>query len=161
MAEHLTQTVDIETPELVVVSYAIAGIGSRVYAALIDLVVCIVAFLAIIIGTLLIGHGVGIDDNTPTPSTAWAVAVLVLMQFVVLWGYYLLFEGLNDGQTPGKRMLRLRAVRDGGYSVGFSASAVRNLMRMIDLQPAFSYLIGLGSIAFTKNGKRLGDIVAG
>ena len=65
------------------------------------------------------------------------------MQFVVLWGYYLLFEGLSDGQTPGKRILGLRAVRDGGYSVGFSASAVRNLMRIVDLQPAFTYLVGI------------------
>ena len=86
---------------------------------------------------------------------------MFLLLFVILWGYYLLFEGLRDGQTPGKQMLRLRAVRDGGYSVGFSASAVRNLMRMIDLQPAFSYLIGIASVAFTKSGKRLGDIVAG
>jgi uncharacterized membrane protein SpoIIM required for sporulation len=83
------------------------------------------------------------------------------MQFAILWGYYLLFEGLADGQTPGKRILRLRAVRDGGYSVGFSASAVRNLMRIIDLQPAFTYLVGITSIALTKSGKRLGDIVAG
>ena len=52
-------------------------------------------------------------------------------------------------------------MRDGGYSVGFAASAVRNLMRIVDLQPAFSYLVGIASIAFTKSGKRLGDIVAG
>src|SRR5258707_14391314 len=118
-------------------------------------------FFGVIFGVLLLSRD-GTDDATvATPSTAWALAVMLIMQFVVLWGYYLLFEGLADGQTPGKRILRLRAVRDGGYSVGFSASAVRNLMRIIDLQPAFTYLVGMTSIALTKSGKRLGDIVAG
>jgi len=90
-----------------------------------------------------------------------AIAVLVILQFAILWGYYLLFEGLRDGQTPGKRLLRLRTVRDGGFSIGFAASAVRNLMRIVDMQPVITYLIGIGSIAFSKSGKRLGDMVAG
>jgi Uncharacterized membrane protein len=161
MSERLSQTVDIETPELVVLSYTIAGLGSRVAAALIDLAINVVMFLAVIAGLVLLSRGAAPGSARPTPSAAWALAVMLIMQFVVLWGYYLLFEGLSDGQTPGKRMLGLRTVRDGGYSVGFSASAVRNLMRIIDLQPAFSYLVGIASIAFTKSGKRLGDIVAG
>ena len=162
MAERLTQTVDIETPELVVLSYTIAGLGSRVYAALIDLAITVALMIgAIVAGALLSRHSAVETNTRPTPSSAWALAVVFIAQFVVLWGYYLLFEGLSDGQTPGKRILRLRAVRDGGYSVGFSASAVRNLMRIIDLQPAFTYLVGITSIALTKSGKRLGDIVAG
>ena len=83
------------------------------------------------------------------------------MQFAILWGYYLLCEGLFDGRTLGKRILGLRAVRDGGYSVGFAASAVRNLMRIVDLQPVFTYLVGIAGIAISKSGKRLGDVVAG
>ena len=83
------------------------------------------------------------------------------MQFAILWGYYLLCEGLFDGRTLGKRLLGLRAVRDGGYSVGFAASAVRNLMRIVDLQPVFTYLVGIAGIAISKSGKRLGDVVAG
>lgn len=161
MSERLTQTVDIETPELVVVSYTIAGLGSRVAAALIDLAINVMMFLAVIAGLVLLSRGAAPGSTRAMPSAAWALAVMLIMQFVVLWGYYLLFEGLRDGQTPGKRMLGLRTVRDGGYSVGFAASAVRNLMRIIDLQPAFSYLVGIASIAFTKSGKRLGDIVAG
>lgn len=160
MSQHLTQTVDIETPELVVVSYTIAGVGSRVLAGLIDLLICIGLFVGLMFGMFSLG-GRGEDATGPTPSVAWAFAAVFLMQFAVLWGYYLLFEALADGQTPGKRLLRLRAVRDGGYSVGFSAAAVRNLMRIVDMQPVFTYLFGIGSVAFTKNGKRLGDIVAG
>jgi len=162
MTDHLSQTVDIETPELVVVSYTIAGLGSRVYAAIIDLVICAAMYLAVIFGMVILTRDErAAAQNVPAPSSNWVLAVMFLMLFAILWGYYLLFEGLRDGQTPGKQLLRLRAVRDGGYSVGFSASAVRNLMRMIDSQPLFSYLIGIASVAFTKSGKRLGDIVAG
>src|SRR5512132_13550 len=122
MQDSLSQTVDIETPELVVLSYTIAGLGSRVYAALIDLVICALAMIAFLIGlvVLVARSPVSVRSGT-SPSTAWALAILILMQFAILWGYYLLFEALNDGQTLGKRFLRLRAVRDGGYSIGFSA----------------------------------------
>ncbi len=58
-------------------------------------------------------------------------------------------------------MLRLRVVRDGGYSVGFAASAVRNLMRALDAQPFNTYLVGIVSVVVTKSGQRLGDLVGG
>jgi len=161
MQDSLTQTVDIETPELVVLSYTIAGLGSRVYAALIDLFICAAVLIAFLIGAVILAARSKESVTQPTPSSAWAIAIIILFQFAILWGYYLLFEGFNDGQTPGKRLLKLRAVRDGGYSIGFSASAVRNLMRIVDLQPAFTYAIGIGSVLLTKSGKRLGDIVAG
>lgn len=159
MSDHLSQTVDIETPELVIVSYTIAGVGSRAAAALIDLLLCLVFFLG---SAILLAMTSPKENELGSPmSTAWAVAIMIFLQFLVVWGYYLLCEGLFDGQTLGKRLLGIRAVRDGGYSIGFSASAVRNLMRLIDLQPAFSYGVGITSIALTKSGKRLGDIVAG
>ena len=166
MSERFAQTVDIETPELVVVSYTVAGLGSRLLAALVDLAICAVTLLIIVLAAVALDNRSSNElareiANKPSPSTAWAAAIITIMQFVILWGYYVLFEGLNDGQTPGKRFLRLRAVRDGGYSIGFSASAVRNLLRIVDLQPVFTYLIGIASVAVSKSGKRLGDIVAG
>jgi len=159
--QDLNQTVDIETPELVVVSYTIAGVGSRVYAGLMDLLICFIGFIALAIGIFAITPARDRQNSGQPMATAWAFAIVILMQFVILWGYYLLFEGLRDGQTPGKRLLGLRVVRDGGYSVGFAASSIRNLMRIVDLQPVFTYATGIASIALSKSGKRLGDIVAG
>ena len=163
MAERLAETVDIETPELVVVSYTLAGVGSRIAAGLIDLFVCAALLFAVIMLAVFVGSPVSPEEigRGTNSSTAWASAVVVFMQFAILWGYYLLCEGLFDGRTLGKRLLGLRAVRDGGYSVGFAASAVRNLMRIIDLQPLFTYLVGIAGIAISKSGKRLGDVVAG
>ena len=163
MAERLAETVDIETPELVVVSYTLAGVGSRIAAGLIDLFVCAALLIAVIMLAVLVGSPVSPEEigRGTNSSTAWASAVVVFMQFAILWGYYLFCEGLFDGRTLGKRILGLRAVRDGGYSVGFAASAVRNLMRIVDLQPVFTYLVGIAGIAISKSGKRLGDVVAG
>jgi uncharacterized membrane protein SpoIIM required for sporulation/uncharacterized RDD family membrane protein YckC len=91
----------------------------------------------------------------------WAVALLMLVQFAAQWGYYVLFEALWDGQTPGKRWLGLRVVQDGGYSTSFPASAARNIARALDLQPFFTYIVGLTAIAVSRTGKRAGDHLAG
>lgn len=157
-ARSFEQTVDVETPELVVLTYSLAGVGSRVLAALTDLLICLLAFLAVIVGVIALG---GRSSLSMDAGASWAVAVLGLVQFVILWGYYVLFEGLMDGQTPGKRIHRLRVVREGGYSVTFGVSAVRNLVRIIDMQPGLFYLVGVVSLLVTKRGRRLGDIVAG
>jgi uncharacterized membrane protein SpoIIM required for sporulation/uncharacterized RDD family membrane protein YckC len=153
------QTVDVETPELVVLTYSLAGVGARVLAGLTDLAICVGVLVATVIVVALLTSGsllLSFDANA-----SWGVAVVILAQFTILWGYYVLFEGLMDGQTPGKRLHRLRVVRDGGYSVTFGVSAARNLVRMLDMQPGILYLVGLGSLLFTKRGRRLGDLVAG
>jgi uncharacterized membrane protein SpoIIM required for sporulation len=157
----LEQTVDVETPELVVLTYSIAGIGSRVVAALVDLLICFATMAVLAIATVVLEVPMRIGNGPFGRGGSWLIAFLVLAQFAVLWGYYVLFEGLRDGQTPGKRLFRLRVVRDGGYSVTFGVSAVRNLVRILDLQPGFIYLVGLGSMLATKRSRRLGDLVAG
>ena len=156
----LVQTVDIETPELVTFSYTIAGVGSRVAAALIDYLLCLLLFIALLITLAFVGAR-RLVSLGGTSSEAWALAIVVLGQFFILWGYYVLWEGLADGQTPGKRYMRLRVVSDGGYSVSFAGSAIRNLVRILDMQPVFTYGVGIGSILLTKQGKRLGDLAAG
>jgi len=156
----LVQTIDIETPELVTFSYTIAGVGSRVAAALIDYLLCLLLFIALLVTLAFVGANRLVSFGG-TSSEAWALAIVVLGQFFILWGYYVLWEGLADGQTPGKRYMRLRVVSDGGYSVSFAGSAIRNLVRILDMQPVFTYGVGIGSILLTKQGKRLGDLAAG
>src|SRR5215510_14714553 len=113
MAERLAETVDIETPELIVVSYTLAGVGSRIAAGLIDLFVCAALLLGLVALAVAVGSPVSPEEiGRESSSAAWASAVVVIMQFVILWGYYLLCEGLFDGRTLGKRLLGLRAVRD-------------------------------------------------
>jgi uncharacterized RDD family membrane protein YckC/uncharacterized membrane protein SpoIIM required for sporulation len=149
----LDQQIDIETPEQVVLSYTVAGIGSRTVAALIDYGICVALFFAI---------WIALDAFlTVRGSAPWVTALLIIGGFTVIWGYYVLFEALWDGQTPGKRRMGLRVVRDGGYSITFSASAVRNLVRAIDMQPLPFYGVGILSVLLSRSGKRLGDYAAG
>ena len=154
-----TQRVEVETPELVVLSYTIAGIGSRVYAGFIDLLVCIGLLIGISLASVILQARFGM--MRAGGASAWGMAILGLAAFAVFWGYYVVCEWLFDGQTLGKRHLGLRVVRDGGYSVGFAAAATRNVMRAIDMQPGIFYLFGITSAVLSKTGKRLGDMVAG
>jgi RDD family len=71
-----------------------------------------------------------------------------------------LFEVLASGRTPGKRVTHLRVVRERGTPVDLPASAIRNLLRLIDILPT-AYLVGLASILITERNQRLGDLAAG
>jgi uncharacterized membrane protein SpoIIM required for sporulation/uncharacterized RDD family membrane protein YckC len=158
-ANHLDVSVEVETPEQIALSYSVAGIGSRGAAAAIDTIISVIllALLAIIAG---VGASyAGLKLGAVNPSASWIVAAYILAQFVVMWGYYVIFEGVWDGQTPGKRIMKLRVVRDGGFSVTFSASAIRNLLRVVDAIGV--YLVGIVVALMNGSRKRLGDIVAG
>jgi uncharacterized membrane protein SpoIIM required for sporulation/uncharacterized RDD family membrane protein YckC len=163
----LSASVEIETPELVVLSYTIAGIGSRAAAALIDMLVVLTLLFGI--GGLLSRLGSGGEParaaqrgaTTGTISESLIVAITIIFIFLLFWGYYVLCEALADGRTLGKRVLGLRVVRDGGYSIDFGAAAVRNLVRVVDMQPVAMYLVGTVSVLLSRTGKRLGDYAAG
>lgn len=156
----LEQRVEVETPEQVALSFTIAGLGSRAAAALLDAAICMALYAALVLVVRLISRGVtGVSmDAVRTP---WAITLLVLGQFAIFWGYYVLWEGFRDGQTPGKRRFGLRVVRDGGYAVDFPASVARNLVRVVDMQPFVLFGVGLVSAALSSQSRRLGDHVAG
>src|SRR5688572_11466830 len=97
----LAQTLEVETPELVVLSYTLAGVGSRVYAAMVDVLIGIVLFILVSVG------GLTLMPSGLARSPTWFLAALILIQFVALWGYYVFCEALFDGQTLGKRTQRL------------------------------------------------------
>src|SRR6266480_2803306 len=94
-------------------------------------------------------------------ATVCDAGLLILALFLLFWGYFLLFEALNDGRTPGKRLMGIRVLMDTGHPLTFTAAAVRNLVRIVDMQPVFTYQVGLAFVLFHAQNKRLGDIVAG
>lgn len=142
----------ITTPEGVELALTLAGVASRFIAAIIDALIEGVILLAV--GVLLLasdGLGGGRDV---------ALAVFVVTFFSVFWGYDVAFEVLASGRTPGKRWNGLRVVQRGGQPIGFLASAIRNVLRLVDWLPSF-YLVGIVSILVTGANQRLGDLVAG
>src|SRR5215510_11634669 len=83
-----------------------------------------------------------------------------LASFVLFWGYYIFFEMLWNGQTPGKRWVGLRVIRTDGTPITLSESFIRNLTRLVDFLPA-AYGIGIISMFLDKQSRRLGDLAAG
>jgi len=154
----LEQVVDVETPEQVVLTFTIAGIGSRAAAALVDSLILLLLFTA---AGLIMGSLVSQGIHHISSAESIILALWFLLTFAMIWGYYVLFEAMWDGQTPGKRVIGLRVVRDGGFSINFAASAVRNVTRALDAQPVGLYFVGLISAIISPSGKRLGDYAAG
>jgi uncharacterized RDD family membrane protein YckC/uncharacterized membrane protein SpoIIM required for sporulation len=147
------QHLEVETPEHVVLDLEIAGIGSRALAAILDMLILAGGTLGVVVMlAILAGYGLTVGRV--------GQALLLLGGFVSWTGYFILFEGLRGGQTPGKRIIGIRVVMDTGHAVTPSAAAVRNLVRWADFLPP-PYLIGMLLVAFQPRGKRLGDLVAG
>lgn len=155
----ILDTVEIETPEHVVFSYEIAGLGSRFVALFIDTTLYV-------LGLLGLAYLISLSPD-PVPAGAeaiapqWAAFLGILVLFVLYWGYFLAFEAAWDGQTPGKRWLGIRAVADGGFPITPSAAVIRNLLRLVDLQPVGFYFVGAVTMLMNREAKRLGDLVAG
>jgi uncharacterized RDD family membrane protein YckC len=138
--------VAIATPEGVELEVELAGLGSRFLAEAIDWVLKAIVVGALAILLYAIGSGV-------------ATAVFLVLVFIIWFGYDVLFEVLSNGRTPGKRACGLRVVRSGGQPIGFVASSVRNLLRIVD-GPLTSYVAGIVSIVVSKRNQRLGDMAA-
>lgn len=93
-------------------------------------------------------------------ESSWTRALLILGFFVVYWGYFALFEALMQGQTPGKKVVGIRVVKDSGRAIRPTEAVTRNFMRVIDQLPGF-YLFAMISMLVSKEKKRIGDYVAG
>ena len=146
------QHLEVETPENVVLDFEIAGMGSRLQAAIVDM-------LWIILGTLVLALVVFLTTSLGLGSTALRV-LLVLAVVLGFWAYFTFFEALREGQTPGKRAAGIRVVRDTGHPVTLAAAAARNLLRAVDLFPP-TMLVDVLLVVMHPKARRLGDLVAG
>jgi uncharacterized membrane protein SpoIIM required for sporulation len=157
-ASDYRQHLEVETPEHVMLDLEVAGVGSRLLAAVLDTVILTgIGAAAALLVAFLTSYGVLPSSGA---GFTWLAALLVAAGFALWNGYFILFEGLRAGQTPGKRFVGIRVVQDTGHAVTMGSAVIRNLLRIADALPP-PYLLGLGLIAFHPRGKRLGDLVAG
>jgi uncharacterized RDD family membrane protein YckC len=144
-----TSTLSIRTPEGIVFSQLLAGPVLRFLAWLVDLaaisvLMTVFAYLIRLLGLI---------------SANLAVALSVLGYFLVSIGYGIAFEWLWRGQTLGKKLLRLRVVDAEGMRLQFNQIVTRNLLRFVDMLPAF-YFVGGITCWLNRHCQRLGDIAA-
>lgn len=154
----------VDTPENVNVDYHIAGIGSRFLAALVDsAIIVLLQILTISIGALAVYY-VGQEKKSLLSLTqqnlVWVMAITGLIGFMFLWGYYILFEMVWNGQSPGKRLAKLRVICVDGRPVTLSESLIRNLVRLVDFMPVL-YGVGVVAMFIHSQSRRLGDLAAG
>ncbi len=153
------ETLDIQTPENVAFGYQVAGIGSRFLATLLDtLIIVLLQVIIVIVAILIITtfEGSSFADQLST----WIVAIFGLILTLFYWGYYVFFELLWNGQSPGKRWVGLRVIRMDGTPITLSEALIRNLVRLVDFLPA-AYGVGILTMFIDKQSRRLGDLAAG
>ena len=136
----------IATPEGVEVELTLAGIGSRFIAGGVDYTIQLVVIVAM---ALIL-----------QPAGGAGAAIFASASFAMIFFYDVLFEVLGGGRTPGKRVNGLRVVRSGGRPITFSRSALRNILRLIDILPGM-YAVGMTAIFVSARNQRLGDLAAG
>jgi uncharacterized RDD family membrane protein YckC len=164
----MDRNIDVRTPESIEFTYALAGLGSRFLAWAFDFALQIAIILAIFFGIVFLGSKM---SGAPAKAVAAAgtpekiaeaiiIGIIVAVVFAIFFGYFVVFEAFWNGQTPGKKLLGIRVVRDGGYPVDFGASLVRNLIRIAEFLLT-GYALSAISATVSPENKRLGDIAAG
>lgn len=158
---HMPDQLSIPTPEQVELKFSLAGIGSRFVALLLDQLILVgllllEMFLLSWISAMAHGGGASGLNN----AGKWFLAIVIFGNFCVLWGYFALFEAFWHGQTPGKRAMKLRVIKDSGRQITLFESLARNLLRFVDYLPSL-YLAGVITMLCNKRNQRLGDLAAG
>ena len=161
----MDRNLDVRTPESIALTYQLAGLGSRFLAVTIDMLLQVAVAAALLFGFVLAAARISLHARPLTPAAekigeALGIALLIALVFVIFFGYFIAFEALWNGQTPGKKALGIRVVRDGGYAIDFGASLVRNLIRVGELIVG-SYAVSAIAMLLSPENKRLGDIAAG
>jgi uncharacterized RDD family membrane protein YckC len=141
----------IETPEQVELVFPLAPFGTRLLAALLDYAILALVNVAILaIAALLVLTGSELEE-----SLAFVIAAFTVVSFLANTLYFAAFELYGQGQTPGKKTARIRAIMDTGHGLTAAAAVLRNLARAVDAIPLFWIVPALD-----KAGRRLGDLIA-
>ncbi len=146
----MSEKIKIITPDHVELEFELAGLGSRLMANIIDLLI----MAAILAGLNLLALVLSINLSA---LGSWSLAVFTLLIFGVTWGYFTYFEIRWNGQSPGKKQMKLRVIRDTGHPIDPQASILRNIVRIAD----YVFSLGLFVLFFSPQSRRLGDYAAG
>jgi uncharacterized RDD family membrane protein YckC len=160
----LERSVTVRTPEAIAFYYELAGLGSRFLALFIDSIIQgVLAFAVLLLFAAATPRAPAVASALHLSGKNFAslvLAILILLFFVIYYGYFVLFERYWNGQTPGKRLLGIRVVRDGGYPIELMDSIIRNLIRILEFALGFYFISVISMLASSEN-KRLGDFAAG
>lgn len=146
----------INTTQNVNINFTIASIGHRILAYLLDL---LVKAAYVIVVFYVFFYFLGINDMMNGMDNWSRISIIVLFYFPVLF-YSLIFESLMEGQTLGKKLLKIKVVKIEGYQASFGDYLIRWVFRIVDINFSMG-VVGLISAVVSDKGQRLGDMTAG
>lgn len=148
--------IEVQTTQNVTIDYETAGVGQRILAYLLDLI----AIVVWVIGWFwILGTVASFGINQAFNGDIFAVFIVIIIFFPVIF-YDLLFETLNNGQSPGKMIMKIRVVNVDGTAPTSSSFLIRWLFRLVDFSMTEGFLAVI-MVAVTKKSQRLGDLLAG
>ena len=147
-------SIKIETTQNVDLDYEAAGIGYRILATLLDGVFIGIYIAIVFILCVSMGFNYFYESNQYMAST-----LLIILGLPILL-YHFLSETFMNGQSLGKKILKIKVIKLDGTQPGIGSYLIRSLFRIIDIQ-LFNGLVALISVAASNHGQRLGDMAAG
>jgi len=160
----IDETLVIETPEHVELNFALATIGNRFLACAIDHAIQLISSILIYVIARNLSAGLRAAESRifggAQGISPWITAGIIIASFIIFFGYFIFFETVWSGQTPGKRWLKLRVIQEDGRPINFFAALTRNLIRFADMVIPPFYSVGIVSVFASARAKRLGDYVA-
>jgi uncharacterized RDD family membrane protein YckC len=146
----------INTTQNVKINFIAASVGERLGAFFIDLfiVICYITALSIIIFDWLQ------LDRLMVNLDGWSRGAIFLLLYSPVIVYSLVLESVFEGQSLGKKLLKIKVVKIDGYQAGFGDYLIRWFFRVIDFFTFFG-LPGLITVITSQKSQRLGDMAAG
>jgi len=146
----------INTTQNVNINFTAASVGERLGAYFIDLLIKI-AYIIFVVYVIFYQMGLG---DLLNELDKWS-RISIIMLFILPYAFYsLLFETLLEGQTLGKRLVKIKVVKIDGYQASFGDYLMRWLFRLVDIE-SNSGVVGLIAIVVSQKTQRLGDMAAG
>jgi uncharacterized RDD family membrane protein YckC len=146
----------INTTQNVAIKFKAASIGDRMLASFLDILIKIAYFIVVYYFLIEL---TGLNENYKQLDQ-WSVMAIMIIVLFPIFVYSLLLESMFEGQTFGKRILKIKVVKIDGYQASFGDYLIRWLFRIVENNIMFG-LIGLIAMIVSKNIQRLGDMAAG
>lgn len=139
----------IETAQNITIQQNVAHITTRIGAYLIDMLIIVAYYIILIFILALMDYSPSLDN----------ISTIILMSLPPFF-YFLIFESLMNGQTPGKALNKIRVVKIDGSKPTFGSYVLRWILGLIELS-MFSGSLATLTILLSAKGQRIGDMAAG